>query len=294
MRSNSARPAGSATHPRGHGTALRACVACLAVGVVVLLGACSSSTSDAGGTTTSARHRSTTTTTTSVVPTTQAPTTTAVPVTTISAPPTTFGRGCSSPPGTVPAGAAATQIPDVDGDGRPDRAYFAPSAGNGTRQLVVITAAGGRASATVSSASPSAASALVVEPGSPAAPLVLLSDNREVFLFAYVNCTLAVVHNRQGAQYTFDLGFRGTGTGVGCIPDGARTDLVGLNIVSQDATTVHWSRTVIDVSGTSARNGASTTGTFTQPQDAAAISLLSTVSCGNQTISANGVHEPEG
>ena len=108
-----------------------------------------------------------------------------------------------------------------------------------------------------------------------------------------MNCAIGVVRNPQHAPYSFDLGFRGIGTGVGCATSPTGRDLVGLDITAQDATTVHWTRTVIALDGLNARNGAVTSGTFAQPRDAAAIGLLSSISCGDQTINANGVHQPE-
>jgi hypothetical protein len=187
----------------------------------------------------------------------------------------------------------AGQIPDVDGDGRPDQAYFAPTGGE-TRQLVIVTAAGGRSEATITSASPSEASALVANMDEKGPVEILISDNRQAYLFVYVKCAVAVVRNAQNRQYSFDLGFRGVGTGVGCAPSATGRDLVGLNVTAQTETTVRWTRTVIDLSGTTARSGATTSGTFTQPQDGAAIALLSTISCGDQTISENGIHQTEG
>jgi hypothetical protein len=231
--------------------------------------------------------RSTTTNTTPPVST--IPATTAPPPATVVPP----GPGCSTPAGTIPPGVTAGQIPDVDGDGRADQAYFAPTGGE-TRQLVIVTAAGGRSEAMITSASPSAASAFVANLDQKGPVEILISDNRQAYLFAYVNCAVTIVRNAQNRQYSFDLGFRGIGTGVGCAPSASGRDLVGLNITSQTATAVGWTRTVITLSGTSARAGATTAGTFVQPQDAIAISLLSTISCGDQTISENGIHQPEG
>lgn len=201
---------------------------------------------------------------------------------------------CSEPHASVPPGITATAIPDVDGDGHPDQGFFEGLTPTGGRRFVVITAAGGRAEADVQSASPAPAIALVANADERGPVEILVSDNRTVSLFVYVDCTMKAVRNMQSAQYQFDLGFRGTGTGVGCVGLGADRELVGLNVTSDDQTVVKWRRTVIDLNGTSARNGSSSSGTFTRPADAAAIDLLHTVSCGDRTITRDGVHEPPG
>jgi len=260
-------------------------LAIVALAMVVLIAvSCAHGHSRAGATSTAP---------TTTAPSTTAPTVPTVPSTTAPTAALPPGPGCSTPAGTVPTGVTASQIPDVDGDGRPDQAYFAPTTGE-TRQLVIVTSAGGRSEAAITSASPSAASAFVANLDRKGPVEILISDNRQAYLFAYVDCSVAIVRNAQNRQYSFDLGFRGIGTGVGCAPSATGRDLVGLNVRSQTANAVRWTRTVIRLSGTAARAGPTTSGTFTQPQDASAISLLSTISCGDQTISAKGIHQPEG
>jgi hypothetical protein len=82
---------------------------------------------------------------------------------------------------------------------------------------------------------------------------------------------------------------------VGCVDvDGdGRTELVGLNVTASDDTTVRWSRTVIERDGVQAANGAQDTGTFRRPADDAAIELLFGVSCGEQTLTADGLLQPQ-
>ena len=255
----------------------------IASAALLLAVACSGSNHTAAPT-------STTSATTTTMPTmTTTSTITSVPATTAPSP---AGAGCRSPKGAVPAGVAARSVPDVDDDGRTDQAFFNGVTADGSRRFVIVTAAGGRAEADLQSASPVAATALVVNADERGSVEILISDNRTVSLFAFVDCTITMVKNAQGAQYQFDLGFRGTGTGVGCAASTSGRQLVGLNVTGDDGTTVHWKRTVITVSGTSARNGATTTGSFTRPRDDAAIALLSTVSCGDRTMAADGVSEP--
>ncbi len=202
--------------------------------------------------------------------------------------------GCRTPAGTVPAGVAVKAIPDVDGDGKADQAFFNGLDPKGGRRFDIVTAAGGRIETLFQSAAPIAASALVANVDQKGPVEIIISDNRTASLYAFVGCKIAVVKNPQGEQYQFDLGFRGNGTGVGCpdLPGGRQ--LVGLNVVENDGTTFHWKRTIIVVSGLTAHNGASSTGTFTRPADDVAIQLLGTISCGDRTIATDGVHEPEG
>ena len=108
-------------------------------------------------------------------------------------------------------------------------------------------------------------------------------------LYAFVGCSIEPVLNAQGATYSFDYGLRGTGTGVGCVDTGTGPHLVGLNVTADDGTTVHWTRTEVDIDGLAARNGATTEGTFVRPADAAAIDLLHQTTCGDLTVAADGL-----
>lgn len=222
---------------------------------------------------------------------TTAPTTTAP---TASSPSATSATGCpASPEEAAPAGAATNKTIDVDGDGRPDTAWFAP-ADNGVRRFGITTASGRVASVDVPLAGPTALRAMVVDADERPPAEIIVSDGRTALLYVFTRCEVVRVTNPQGGQYAFDLGFRGTGTGVGCVDadrDGRR-DLVGLLRIDERDGVVRWSRTIIRLDGTHAANGARDTGTFTRPRDDAAIELLSTISCGDETI-ADGVTEAE-
>ena len=211
--------------------------------------------------------------------------------TTSTAPPAT---GCTGPAPQMSQPADQGEIVDLDGDGQPDTAWLASPGGSG-RELGVLTAAGGGDKVEIDSASPVELTLLVVDADLEPPVELFVSDNRQVQLWTFDDCKLQPVMNDEGEQYTFDLGFRGYGTGVGCADadgDGHR-DLVGLNITGNDDTTVDWSRTIIERDGLHASNGATDTGTYQRPADDPQIELLSTVSCGDLTIDADGLRQPQ-
>ena len=202
------------------------------------------------------------------------------------------GDGCTGDAPPVPDGAAEGEVADVDGDGRADRAYLATGP-EVTRLVGIVTAAGGGAQVEVESASPQPLSLLVVDADEAPPVELFVSDGRTVQLWAFADCAVAPVTNPEGAQYEFDLGFRGTGTGIGCREGGGGRQLVGLNVTEDDGTTVTWTRTVIERDGLAAANGATDGGTFAHGEDDAAIELLHTVSCGGLTIREDGIRQPQ-
>jgi hypothetical protein len=186
---------------------------------------------------------------------------------------------------TVPDGAPHQSIGDVDGDGRADEAFLDGRAGD-TITFGIVTARGGGSSVPFESASPVERRALTVDADGRGATEVFLSDGRSVQLLSFVGCRLRAVHDDNGAPYVFDRGFRGTGTGVGCIDadgDGTR-DLVGLNLEGSEGDRVGWTRTIVELHGSTARNGDTDTGTYERPADNGAIELLSQVTCGDETL----------
>ncbi|MCU1375575.1 MAG: uncharacterized protein JWO68_2861 [Actinomycetia bacterium] len=197
---------------------------------------------------------------------------------------TTVGPGC---PGesTVPQRAPHQTIDDVDGDGQPDTAYLDGSPGTDIT-FGIVTAAGGGSSVQFDSASPVERRALTVNADGRGAVEVFLSDGRSVQLLAFVDCRLRAVRDEKGEPYVFDRGFRDTGTGVGCIDadgDGKR-DLVGLKAEGSEGDDVGWSRTIVELDGTIARNGQKDSGTYRKPDDDARIDLLYQVTCGDKTL----------
>jgi hypothetical protein len=197
--------------------------------------------------------------------------------------------GCPSVGRAIPAGAATKPTVDVDGDGRPDTAFITgPAPDSGAVTFGVRTASGGVFSAPFDSASPVARSVLFADVTGHGEVIALADDGRSVRLWAVSRCQLVAERNVQGQQYTFDLGFTGYGTGVGCVDangDGT-TDLVGLQYVAepQGAGTIR--RTVVTLDGPRARNGATDTVVVTS---AGMAEEARSVTCGDLTMTADGV-----
>jgi hypothetical protein len=200
--------------------------------------------------------------------------------------------GCTTGPTTIPADATIKQVVDLDGDGKPDTAWIATDA-SGVTKVGVVTAAGGGTERAWDSASPVMRSVLVVHVNDATLPLFLADDGRMVQLWAFSDCSIADVLNVQGSPYEFSLGFTDYGTGVGCATVEGVRQLVGLDVTGQSGNTVDWTSTVVTVTGLEALNGAVTTGTYTSPADDSQIELLHTVSCGDQTITKDGISAPE-
>lgn len=197
--------------------------------------------------------------------------------------------GCPSVGRPVPAGAVSKPTIDVDGDGRPDTEWISPSPdASGGVPFGIRTASGGVFSASINSGSPVARSVMFADVTGHGEIIALASDGRSVRLFAVSNCQLVPEKNLQGQQYTFDLGFTGFGTGVGCVDangDGT-TDLVGLKYVPASNGEGTIQRTIVTLNGPNARNGATDTVTAT---NANMVDEAHSVSCGDQSLAANGV-----
>ncbi|TDE95866.1 hypothetical protein EXU48_06290 [Occultella glacieicola] len=192
------------------------------------------------------------------------------------------GEGCSA------VGADARELPpdatpvptvDLDGDGQADELWFSDADG---RTLGVTTAAGGVFVTQFESGAPQAATAIGGRLGDGSA-IVLLNTGRSVSLYAFRDCTLVPTRNDQGEQYTFDLGFTGYGTGVGCVDLGEGPALVGLNAVSDDdGATFEVTRTeiLLEATGASASNGESEVVAEGATAQDPAVASAQSVSCG--------------
>jgi hypothetical protein len=197
--------------------------------------------------------------------------------------------GCPSVGRAVPQGAQSKQTVDVDGDGRADTEWIAtsPDSGGGV-PFGVRTASGAVFSATISSASPIARSVMFADVTGHGEIIALASDGRQVLLYAVSDCQIIPEKNLQGQQYAFDLGFTGFGTGVGCVDangDGT-TDLVGLTFVAEPQGQGTIQRTIVQLQGPNARNGA----TDTVPASNANLAdEARSVGCGDRTLQTDGV-----
>ena len=205
------------------------------------------------------------------------------------APSSSSPAGCTAKDATQPSGAATKPTLDVDGDGKPDTVWIAtqPDADGGV-PFGITTAAGGTFGTTIRSASPVARSVLVADVTGKGELIALASDNRQVLLYGISSCSFVPELNAQGQQYAFDLGFTGFGTGVGCVDaDGdGTTDLVGLKYEPETNGVGTISRTIVELDGPQARNGATDTVTVTRASEA---DEAQSVGCGDVTLTDDGV-----
>lgn len=210
--------------------------------------------------------------------------------------------------GQVGDGVIATA--DLDGDGQDDT--LGTDAGAGTTGLNVRLATGGTRSVAIGPNAP--AEGLANSPrvlgtadadgdGRDEVFLQLASGLAEpatiVRLVQLVDCELVVAANLQGEPYDFLVGTRTLDPelqppayellGVGCVDADAdgRQDLVGLS-TQQTGSQVDWTRTIVTLEGGGAKNGAVDRGTYTSPDDDAAIALLDQVTCGQVTFPSAG------
>jgi hypothetical protein len=202
---------------------------------------------------------------------------------------TSPGAGCPAG-GRVPRGAATGATADLDGDGRADTLWFS---GGERRTLGVATASGAVFSTVFTSGAPQAASALGARLDDGSA-VVLLNTGRSVPLYAVIGCALVPTANVQGRQYTFDLGFTGYGTGVGCADLGHGLGLVGLNArPEEDGQSFEVTRTPILLHhhGVSATNGTTKVIAKDAAADDRVVTTAQSVTCGKDRPQ---VHEPLG
>lgn len=190
--------------------------------------------------------------------------------------------GCEPTGAEVPEGAATGESADLDGDEQSDELWLG---GDQERLLGVRTASGAVFSVEFSAGAPQAATALGQRLGDGSA-IVLLNTGRSVSLYAVIDCELTPTMNSDGDPYTFDLGFTGYGTGVGCVDLDDGLQLVGLLAESDESGeqfTVNRTAIELDDAGSSASNGETeTVATDVDPQDPAVLSAQD-VTCGDAT-----------
>ena len=211
------------------------------------------------------------------------------------APTAKAAAGC--PPGGAPppAGAAQRQIANLDGGDGPSTLWVG---GSVNRVVGITTASGANSDVQISSASPMPLTALAIDARNDGGNQIIVSDGRSARLYTFAECRLQTVRDDSDAHYgrpfLFDLqNLRDNGTGVGCSDLGDGRRLVGLQAVNNDN---QWTvrRTEIDLNGpdsTVATTGRSDTVTATSAQDPA-VTSAQTISCGDLTISKDGVQQP--
>ena len=209
-------------------------------------------------------------------------------------PSTPAAAGCPATDDGPPTDASTHEIVDVDGDGRPDSAWLT---GGADRAFGITTASGATFSAPVESASPVPASAVVnvVAAGDGTAPVALVDTGREVLLLSVADCAATPTQNAQGEPYTFDKGFTGFGTGVGCTEVDGALRLAGLNAVSDDGSSFTVSRTFVDLDAgaRTATNGQTdTVAEGAAPDDPVVVTAQET-SCGDLVAGTDGPVEPQ-
>ena len=101
--------------------------------------------------------------------------------------------------------------------------------------------------------------------------------------------------NAQGEQYTFDKGFTGFGTGVGCTEVDGELHLAGLNAVSDDGTSFTVSRTFVDLDAgaQTATNGEEETVAQDAAADDPVVTTAQETTCGNLVAGQDGPLEPQ-
>ena len=196
--------------------------------------------------------------------------------------PQPVGNGCPPNSGKIPAGARQVTTADLDLDGAADTLWLADVGSK--RTIGVRTATGATFSTTFQSAAPQGARAIGQKLESAGPSIVLLNTGRSVLLYDVADCAIVPVKNPQGAQYTFDLGFTGYGTGVDCVRTGAGYTLAGLLATPENSANVAYtiSRTKIVLSdfGRHAANGEKSIVATHVTNTSAAFQQAHSVSCG--------------
>jgi hypothetical protein len=190
--------------------------------------------------------------------------------------------GC--PTDTPPPPGAATR--QVDVNGTPETLWI-----TNTGQVGLVTPYGSD-QMQVTSASPIPLQALLIDALGDGNHQLIVSDGRGARLYAVDGCTIRTVLGPDGTPFLFDLqNLRDHGTGVGCSDLGDGRRLVGLQALPDgDQWVVH--RTEIDLDGARATIGRTDTVTAASAQDPA-VTSADTISCGDVTIAADGVQQPQ-
>jgi hypothetical protein len=159
---------------------------------------------------------------------------------------------------------------------------------NGT---IGITTPGGTGTVEIANAGPLPLQALVIDAQQDGQRQLIVSNGRVAHLFFITACDITPIIGPDGQPFLFDMqNLRGNGTGVGCVDFGDGRRLAGLQALPQGS---GWEvrRTEISLNGTNATIGTSDTVTAASAQSPS-VTEAQTISCGDRTISQDGVHQP--
>ncbi|SKC60257.1 hypothetical protein [Krasilnikoviella flava] len=209
-------------------------------------------------------------------------------------PSTTGAAGCDATDDDTPEGADTHEVVDVDGDGEADTAWLTGSA---DRRFGITTASGATFSVAIDAASPQRAAAVVnvVAAGDDSSPIALIDTGREVLLLSAADCDLAATQNLAGDAYTFDKGFTGHGTGVGCTEADGALRLAGLDATTAGDGSFTVDRTFVDLDDgavTGSNGEEQTVAQGAGPADPVVVTAQGT-SCGELVAGEDGPVEPQ-
>jgi hypothetical protein len=189
-------------------------------------------------------------------------------------------KGCPAGGAAIPKGAGKARTADLDGDGKRDTLWLADV---GSRRILgVRTASGAGFSVTFANAAPESADA-VANTLYYGTAVILLDTGRSVELYAVTGCRIVQSLNPQGQQYTFDKGFTGFGSGVGCPAFGSGRHLAGyLAVGGPKGAPFKVTRTLVGLAdaGRRATNGAKTTLGTGLPANSPIVRQAQDVTCG--------------
>jgi hypothetical protein len=156
---------------------------------------------------------------------------------------------------------------------------------------VGITIPAGTGVVQVDNAGPLPLQALLIDAQQNGQRQLIVSNGRGAHLYLVSGCDIASVIDQQGQPFVFDLeNLRGSGTGVGCADLGDGRHLVSLQAtLGPTGWTVR--RTQIDFDGATAKPGRSDTVAAASAQDPS-VTDAQTITCGDQTITKDGVQQP--
>ena len=157
--------------------------------------------------------------------------------------------------------------------------------------LIGIPTPDGTGTLRVPTAAPTPLEAVVVDAENNGQQQLIVSDGRSAHLYILIHCWISETYDSQGEPFIFDLqSLRGRGTGAGCQDLGDGRHLVALQALPDGGGYVV-NRTAIRMEGTTALRGPSDSIPGTSLQDPVVAAAM-TITCGSQSIGADGVRQP--